>query len=101
MSNSSIRIYAAKPCIHILVVRLEPVAECGSQHASGRARRAAFHDEVLSIEKVCRVSAVKRKRLESLEGRENRRGPLPSIADHAIHAERAAALRMGIHRCGI
>src|SRR5580704_13888575 len=80
---------------------LKPVAERWPQHARGRARRAAFHDKVFAVEKVSRVSAVKRKWLESAERRENGRRPLPSVSQHALRTERTSAFRKRIHRDGI
>src|SRR4051795_4666444 len=45
-------VHAAKTRIHILVVRLEPVAEGRPQHAGSRAWRPAFHHKMLSIKEV-------------------------------------------------
>src|SRR5579864_6218183 len=88
---------AAKSGIHVLVMPLEPVAEAGAQHAASRTRRAAFHDEVLAIEEIGRVAAIKRERLESAERRELCRRPLPSVTHHTFHSKRALTLRIGIN----
>ena len=71
----------AKSRIHVLVMRLKPVAERRTQHAGSRTRRAAFHDEMLSIEEVGGVSAVERKRLESRKRPKYCGRPFPTIPD--------------------
>src|SRR5215469_15407033 len=90
--------HAAEACIDILIMSLEPVAERRTQHACSRARRSAFHDEVLAIEEICGVSRIERKRFKTGEGREGGGGPLPTVAQKSFHAERAAALGIGVHR---
>src|ERR1700756_3019765 len=58
-------IYAAESRIHVLVMSLKPITERGTQHACRSARRAALHDEVLAIKKICGISVIKRERLEA------------------------------------
>src|SRR6266567_2005000 len=94
-------IHAAESRVHVLVVCLEPVAKRRTKHARSSARRSALHDEVFAIEKIGRVTAVERKRLESREWCEDRGRPLPTIAQHVVYAERALALGEGIYRRGI
>src|SRR4029077_14160948 len=77
---------------------LEPVSECRPQHARSGTCRAAFHDEVFSIEEIGRIAAIKRKWLESRERFEHAAGPLPSIAQHPLHAIPTLASRMCIYR---
>src|SRR5579864_9606530 len=79
--------HAAESRIHVLVMRLEPVAEGTPQHACGSARRSAFHDVVLAVEKVGGVAGIKRKALEARERSEERRRPFPAIAQEIAHAE--------------
>src|SRR5215471_12575750 len=88
---------ATKPCIRVLVVRLKPVAERRTQHAGRRTRRSALHHEMLSIEEIGGVSAVKRKRLESGVWPEYGGGPFPSVPEHSFDAECTATLRMGVY----
>src|SRR6202040_2645759 len=92
--------YAAKSGVGKLVVRLKPVAECAPQHAGRGARRSAFQDKVFAIEKIGGVTAVERERLESGERSELGGSPLPTIAQHAVNTEGAAAFRKRIHRRG-
>ena len=57
--------HAAKSRIHVLVVRLEPVAKTRSQHACRRARRTTFEHVMLVVVEVRGVTQIERKRLES------------------------------------
>src|SRR5438270_12103699 len=90
-------IHAAKSGVHILVMRLKPVAEARSQHASGRARRSAVHHEMFAIKEVGRVTTVERKWLEAGEWTKNRGCPFPTVAEKALHSESALAESMPIH----
>src|SRR5271166_4502702 len=97
----NLKIHAAKSRVCVLVMCLKPVAECRPQHACRSTRRAAFHNEVLAIKKIGRVTTVKRKRLKSREGREDRRSPLPSVPQHSLHTEGTLSLRKSINWRGI
>ena len=77
---------------------LKPVTKRGPQHARRRARRSTLHNEMLAIKKISRVAAIKRKRLESWERRENRRRPLPTISQHVVHSKSALPRGKRIHR---
>jgi len=57
--------HTPKPRIHILIVRLKPVAKRRSQHALRGARRATLEHVMLPIEEVCGVAWIKRKRFEA------------------------------------
>src|SRR5580704_11827948 len=94
-------IHAAKASVDVLVMGLEPVAKCGSQHARGSAWRAALHDEVFAIKKVSGIARVKRKGLEPRKRCEYSGCPLPPIAQHIVHAEKTLAVGKGINRCRI
>src|SRR3974390_1623247 len=94
-------LHAAKGRIYVLVVPLEPVAKCRPQHARCRARRTALHDEVLAIKEISGITTVERKRLEARKWGKDRRSPLPSIAQHVMHTERALAVGKCIHGCGV
>src|SRR5258708_9551559 len=100
LSSPSLTAHAAKSGVCKLVMRLEPVAECAAQHTGRGARRSAFQDEVLAVEEIGGVSAVEREWFESGERCEFSRGPLPSIAQHAVNAECALALGKCVHRRG-
>src|SRR4029077_3541992 len=89
--------YAAKSRVDILIMRLKPVAERPAKHRGFRARRTALHHVMFGIEEVCGVARLNRKGLESLEGREDSRRPLPSVSQQAGHIKRAAAPRKCIH----
>src|SRR4029077_6826071 len=52
--------HATETRVHVGIVRLKPVTERAAQHAGGRARGPAFHDEVLVVEEVGGVSAIER-----------------------------------------
>src|SRR5271155_3107738 len=49
---SALAIYAAKSCIHILIVSLKPIAKRRPEHARGGARRSTFQNEVLAVKKI-------------------------------------------------
>src|SRR5579864_5198968 len=93
--------HAAKPCVHVLVMCLEPVAKRGAQHARRSTWRAAFHHKMFAVKKIGGVAGIKRKSLESGKWREHARGPFPTIAHHVLDAESAAAGRKGVYRCRI
>src|SRR5258707_2714852 len=80
---------------------LEPVAERPPQHASRRARRAPFHDVVLSIEEIRRVSWIKRHGSESGKWLEFCARPLPAVAHHILNAKSARPARIRSHRTRI
>src|SRR5579883_449373 len=56
---------------------------------------------MLLVEEVFGIARIKCKRLETGEGTENRRGPLPSVAHHLRNTERAIAGGRGIDVDGI
>ena len=82
-------------------MRLEPIAKCGPQHTRSRARRAAFHDEMLAIKEISGVSTVEGKGLETRKRTEEGGGPFPPVAQHIVNAESALAFGKRIHRHGI
>src|SRR3982074_3618604 len=82
-------------------MRLEPVAKRGPQHARGRPRRAALHDEMLAVQEISGVSPIKRKGPKTWKGPEDSGGPFPSIAQQIVYAESALAFGKRIHRHGI
>lgn len=94
----SSRPHATESRIHVLVVRLKPVAKTRSQHARSRSRRAAFKHEMLVVVKVRGVAQVERKRLKTGQRPEGRRRPFPAVAKLPNHARRAAILRVGLDR---
>src|ERR1700730_3498168 len=73
--------YAAEPCINILIVWLKPVTERSAQHRPGRARRSSFEHVVFSVEKICRISRIKRKRLEVRKRLKQTGRPFPAISE--------------------
>ena len=79
-------------------MRLKPVAKRAPQHALCGARRTAFHYKVLPIDKISRVSRIKRKRLEPWERREMTHCPFPSISQHVFDSKCARSFRERIHR---
>src|SRR5438309_23709 len=89
---------ASEPCIHVLVVRLKPVAKRRTQHARRGACRTALHDEVFAIKKIGGVAVIERKRRESRIRSERCGSPFPTVPKQSLHTERAAPLRMRIHR---
>src|SRR5579884_2615610 len=93
--------YAPESRIHVLVMRLEPVAEGTPQHACGGARRSAFHDVVLAVEKVGGVAGIKRKALKAGERSEERRRTFPAITKKVTHAECALTCAGCSDRSGI
>src|SRR4029077_7927094 len=87
--------------VDVRVVGLEPVAERAAQHRSVGARRAAFHHEMFAVEEIGGVPPVEGKRREAGKGTERCRGPLPSIAEQIVNAERAGARGMSIDGRGV
>src|SRR5579862_1784985 len=83
--------HAAKCGVHVWIMWLEPVPETPPQHACSGARRTALHDKMFSIEKIRRVSAIKRKWLEARKRRERRTSPFPAISYQVVNAEIARA----------
>src|SRR5271167_2897797 len=88
---------ASKTGINILVMRLEPVAKAGAQHASRRAGRTTFDDVMLAIKEIGRIAGVEGKRCKTLERGEFCRSPFPTVAELADYAESAAILWKGVN----
>ena len=82
-------------------MRLKPVPEGSPHHACIRARRAALHHEMFTIEEIRRISAIERKGLKSIQRTERRRGPFPSVPQEIQHAKCAGSCGMRINRTGI
>ena len=61
-------IHQVEARVDVRVARPEPVAEGLARQAFRRARRRSFQYEMPAIEKVGRIAAIKRKRLETREG---------------------------------
>ena len=80
---------------------LKPIAKRATQHASSSTRRSSLHHIVFAVEKICRVSGIKRKALKARKRFELAGGPLPSIAQQIGNAECAIAVRKSINRRGI
>src|SRR5260370_34454567 len=87
--------HAPERRIHIRIVPPEPVAEAWLQELLGRSGGSAFHDVVVSVEKVGRVLGVGRHRAESRKAFEDRGGPFPAVADQIVHAPGTRAGREG------
>src|SRR5271165_2942458 len=85
--------HAAKSCVNVLVVWLEPVAKRAAQHAGGGPRRSAFHHVVFAVEKVRGVAGIEGKPFEAGKRLEPARRPLPSIAQQISDTESALAFR--------
>src|SRR4051812_6568579 len=64
--------HAAKSGVDILIVRLKPVAEAGTQHDRGGHRAAAFEYIMFTVEKRLGVAGIERHGLEAGERRELR-----------------------------
>src|SRR5436190_23411249 len=71
------------------VVRLEPVPEAAARQAAIGGPRSAQEHEVALVEEIRRIAAVAFHGAEPWEGAEGCRGPLPSVADQLVNAERA------------
>src|SRR5260370_1690734 len=82
-------------------MRLEPVWERPPQHASGGARRAALHYEVLAVEEICGVIRIEGHGREPRKRRELRPGPLPPVPHKIMNPKRARARGMRADRRGI
>src|ERR1019366_71058 len=89
---------AAKTCVDIRIMRLEPIAKRSPKHARGSPGRCPFHDVVPVDEEISRVARIKRKRLKTWKGGEDRARPLPSVAEEAGHAKGAGSCRECRHR---
>src|SRR5713101_488184 len=87
--------------MHVLVMRLEPVAKRGSQHARGGTRCATLHHVMLPIKEISGVPAVERKWLETGKRSENGGGPFPPVTQHIVNAKSALPFRKRIHRHGV
>src|SRR5579863_9742942 len=93
-----LRLRKAELCVHVGIMRLKPVAKRAPQHALRGARRAALHHKMFAVKKIGRVTRVKRKRFEAGKRRENRRRPLPSVAEQIAYAKSALARGMRVDR---
>src|SRR5260370_2721581 len=82
-------------------MRLEPVWERPPQHASGGARRAALHYEVLAVEEICGVIRIEGHGREPRKRRELRPGPLPPVPHKIMNPNGARARGMRADRRGI
>src|ERR1700680_1504667 len=80
---------------------LEPIAKRSPQHARGRVRRTAFHDEMFSVKKIRGVPGIKRKWLEPGKRSKGRARPFPTISCNVGNAEIAGAVRKRSYRDGI
>src|ERR1019366_5516040 len=92
---------AAKTCVDIRIMRLEPIAKRSPKHTRGGPGRCPFHDVVPVVEEISRVARIKRKRLKPWKGPEDRTRPLPSVADEADYAKGTGACWECRHRRGI
>src|SRR6202043_517289 len=54
-------LHATERSVCVWVVRLKPISERSTHHASIRARRATLHYEMFAIEEIRRISAIERK----------------------------------------
>src|SRR3974390_194764 len=93
--------HAPKAGVNVLIMWLEPAPKRPAQECGCGARRTAFHDEVLSIEEICGIAGIKRKRLETIEWREFAGCPLPAIAEHPDCTKRTDVVHGTLHGRGI
>src|SRR4029077_7123214 len=89
---------ATECCVHIRIMRLEPISERTPQHTRGGARRATFHYVVLAVKEVRGITRIKRHRRKSRKRCELRPCPLPPVPHKILHAESARSRGMRPHR---
>src|SRR5262245_32816439 len=93
--------YGSELGVDVRIVGLEPVSKRPPEHASGGSGGSAFHDVMLPVEEVGRITWIEGKRREAVERGELRRRPLPAISDQVCDAERAVPGWIGAHRSGV
>src|SRR4029077_21076692 len=86
-----LRFHAAKCCVDVRIVGLEPVSERPAEHARRCSRRATLHHVVLAIKEIRRISRIKLSRGKAFKWRELRPRPFPPVSHQVVHAERARA----------
>src|SRR5438445_10648986 len=70
--------------VNVWKARPEPISEAASDELGSRRRRRTFHDVVLTVEKIGGVDGIGRHRYKAGESVEDRRRPLPSVADEVL-----------------
>src|SRR5580692_1482688 len=89
-------LHTAEATVDIRIMRLKPVPVRTPQHARIRARRAALHHIMFSVEKIRRIPAIEIKRLKSRQRPECRGSPLPPVPQHIVNSKRAGPFRMRV-----
>src|SRR2546430_2680934 len=88
---------ASKTGMEIPVVGSKPVSKRAAEQARRGPSRAALQHVMAATEKGRGIARVERERLKAREGIENRRGPLPPIADKLGNFKSALACRRAGH----
>src|SRR5207245_765050 len=76
----------AERSVNERIIRSEPIAETAADELASGGRRCPLEHVVLAVEEIGRIVRVRRHRLKSREAGEDRRGPLPSVADEIVHS---------------
>src|SRR5256885_9613334 len=90
-------LHAPESGIDIGVVVPEPVAKRSAQQSGVRPRAGTFEYIMFAIEATSRVAWIKREGLESRKRLEDRRSPLPSVANQLGNSECAVSQRGRSH----